>query len=102
MILILNGDIITYKTSLDTLVTHRVVGISNENGELKFKTKGDANNVEDRGLISGNDIAGKYILRLPKLGYFSDLMVKPIGFLLFFVLPIIILLGREIVNFDKV
>ena len=95
------GDVITFKTDSDTFVTHRVIGVSNENGKPRFKTKGDANNVEDEDLISGNDVVGKYIFRIPRFGYFSDLIIRPTGFLLFFIFPIIILLGKEIVNFNK-
>lgn len=98
---ILEGDIITFKTGPETFVTHRVIGISNENGVIGFKTKGDANNIEDKDLVFEEDLVGKYVLRVPLFGHLSDLVVKPMGFLLFFILPILLLLGREVVNFTK-
>lgn len=95
------GDIITFKTNPDTFVTHRVVEVFNQNGDIAFKTKGDANNIEDRDLVSKQDIVGKYVFRLPAFGYFSDFVSGSKGFILLFVLPISILLGKEIINFSK-
>lgn len=57
-------DIITYKTK-SSLVTHRIVKI-NENGSLI--TKGDANNTYDVGEIKEDQLQGKVILRLNRLG----------------------------------
>ena len=57
-------DIITYKTK-SSLVTHRIVKI-NENGSLI--TKGDANNTCDIGEVKEDQLQGKVILRLNRLG----------------------------------
>lgn len=62
------GDVITFKTGGDTVVTHRVIGISNEDG-LKFATKGDANDQIDPMKTSENNVIGKVIFHLPLLGY---------------------------------
>lgn len=95
------GDIITYRTNTGVYVTHRVVEVVDEGGSTMFRTKGDANNVEDKDLVGEEAIVGKYIFRLPAFGYLSDFMAKPLGFILLFVLPLFILLGKEIVNFSK-
>lgn len=95
------GDIITYKTNTTAFVTHRVVEVIDEEGNTMFRTKGDANNIEDKNLVRKEDIVGKYIFRVPAFGYLSDFMSKPLGFILLFVLPLFILLGKEIVNFSK-
>ena len=95
------GDIITYRTNTGVYVTHRVVEVVDEGGSTMFRTKGDANNVEDKDLVGEEAIVGKYIFRLPAFGYLSDVMAKPLGFILIFVLPLFILLGKEIVNFSK-
>ena len=95
------GDIITYKTTTNAFVTHRVIEIIDEDGNTMFRTKGDANNIEDKDLVGEEAIAGKYLFRLPAFGYLSDFMSKPLGFILLFVLPVFILLGKEIVNLSK-
>lgn len=59
-------DIITYKTENNsTLVTHRINKI-NENGT--FITKGDANNTEDIGEVCEEQIQGKIVFKVRKLG----------------------------------
>lgn len=95
------GDIITFKLNSDTLVTHRVVEIYKQNGDISFKTKGDANNVEDDELVIGDDLVGKYIFRIPAFGYLTDLIRQPLGFAVLFVFPIAILLGKEVINLIK-
>ncbi len=95
------GDIVTFITNSNTFVTHRVVEVFDEEGSIIFKTKGDANNIEDKELVRGEDIVGKYVFRIPAFGYLSDFISKPLGFVLLFILPIFILLGKEIINFSK-
>ncbi len=91
-------DIITYKVSENILVTHRVVQVINENGELLFRTKGDANNVEDSSLISPEQLVGAFVFNIPKGGYIANFMRSPLGFGLLILLPIILLLGGELKN----
>ncbi|MFL7795630.1 signal peptidase I [Clostridium chauvoei] len=62
------SDVITFKTGGDTVVTHRVVNVFNENG-LKFATKGDANEQIDPMKTSEDNVIGKVIFHLPFLGY---------------------------------
>lgn len=62
------GDIISFNKNGDT-ITHRIIYIStNKNGENVFITKGDANNIEDEGYVSYEDIEGKMIGKIPKIG----------------------------------
>lgn len=91
-------DIITYKVSENTLVTHRVVEVIDENGKLSFRTKGDANNVEDSSLISQEQLVGTFVFNIPKGGYIANFMRSPLGFGLLILLPIILLLGGELKN----
>mgnify|MGYP000944182628 CR=1 FL=1 len=77
------------------------VEIYNQNGDISFKTKGDANNAEDEDLVMGDDLVGKYIFRIPAFGYLTDLIRQPLGFVLLFVLPIVILLGKEVKSLIK-
>lgn len=61
------GDIITYKLSADTLVTHRVVRTEDD----KLIMKGDANNTEDGSPVSDSQVVGKCYFNIPYLGYVS-------------------------------
>lgn len=93
------GDIITFRASGSTLVTHRIIGT---NPDGSFITKGDANNVEDLDLYANSqNIIGKYVLRIPKGGYIAKFIQSPIGMILFILIPVGVLASGEIKNFLK-
>jgi signal peptidase len=90
------GDVITYRMDHKTLVTHRVAEIIQEDGKHMFKTKGDANNVEDQNLISFDQVIGKFVFNIPKGGYVSNFARSGKGFLLLVVFPAILLIVSEL------
>lgn len=61
------GDVISFWEG-ESLVTHRVEEILEENGEKHFKTKGDNNNKEDEKLVTNSNIEGICKFRIPKVG----------------------------------
>lgn len=62
------GTPITFTRSA-MVVTHRVVQIDTAN--RVFYTKGDANNTQDDGAVSFQDLIGKPVFEIPYLGYAS-------------------------------
>ena len=61
-------DIISFKVN-GSVVTHRVVDIiQDENNEVQYRTKGDANPTEDIETANMNNIEGKYFFKIPKVG----------------------------------
>lgn len=63
------GDIITFKgSSTSNLTTHRVVEVIEKNNNIKFQTKGDANDVLDPMLVDEGLLIGKVILDIPYMG----------------------------------
>ena len=79
------GDVITFMEEGTTAVTHRIIGI-NEDGS--FITKGDANNTEDRIPVQHEQIIGKFMFRIPKLGDIAMFAQTPLGMLIFIGLPL--------------
>lgn len=71
------GDIITYRLSGETMVTHRVVTVDQENQQ--FITKGDANETEDANPVAFSDVVGKEWFHVPLLGYLSIYIKTPLG-----------------------
>ena len=62
------GDVITFHSN-DTrfygeTVTHRIVEVIDSKKGI-YRTKGDANNVEDEALTVGENIMGKVVMRIP-------------------------------------
>ena len=80
------GDIVSFMED-KTVVTHRIVKISEQDGTKQFTTKGDANNGEDPP-ITADKIIGKYSGRIPKLGDFAMFLQTPLGMAVFIGIPV--------------
>lgn len=63
------GDIISYRDGAN-VVTHRIIKIDTINGTKQFITKGDHNNVEDRGALTIASVEGKIIGKVAYIGKF--------------------------------
>lgn len=100
------GDVITFELGGGVRGTHRIVEIVDSNGSAAFRTKGDANDAEDQGLVAPADIVGKVVFSVPRLGFFVAGIQKPPGMyvaisavaviLLFSVLPDLIFDSKKI------
>lgn len=76
------GDVITFMLDEDTVATHRIVGIVPDEeapSVIRFRTKGDANEVEDGSLVHYKNVIGTPVFTIPKLGYFADFIQHPPG-----------------------
>ena len=72
------GDPITFVMNEDLMVaTHRVVEIDNEN--RTFTTKGDANEYADGNPVHFENLVGKPVISIPKVGYFINYIKQPPG-----------------------
>lgn len=92
------GDIITFFDPAGngvTTITHTVMEIVEEDGEIFFRTKGDANNVEDNHLVPGDKLIGTYKTRIPGAGNIAMFMQTTSGLLVCVVLPLIIMVGFD-------
>lgn len=100
------GDVITFLSSdtryLGLTITHRIVGIEKSTtGDIYFRTKGDNNNTEDSSLVKGDDIYGKVILKIPKIGYIQLLLTNAIGWVLIVVIPCLGVVIYDIIKILK-
>lgn len=81
------NDIIIYKSE-NSMITHRVISIEKN----KIITKGDSNNTEDS-LIEKQDVIGKVIQIIPKVGTIKSILMTPqviLGILLIIIAIIVI------------
>ena len=98
-------DVITFRLqdqSQKRSVTHRVVGITTENGTLYFQTKGDANEERDIQPVPAENVVGKVVLTIPLLGYLVNFAQSLLGFILFIMIPATILIIGEIRNIYRI
>lgn len=87
------NDIITfYSDYVDSdgyTITHRIVKKLEENGEIHYITKGDNNLVEDDGYITIDDIVGKTLTIIPKIGKFEFFFTSIYGWLVVVCIPLV-------------
>ncbi len=81
-----------------SVVTHRVVEIVTEDGKLSFRTKGDNNNIEDKVSVPAENLVGIYKTRIPLLGNVAMFMQTTTGLIVCIALPIILLVGYDILR----
>jgi len=89
------NDVLAFKTE-GTNVIHRVIEITNEDSTLYFKTKGDANEDPDPGLVGEDQIMGKLLLVIPFYGYLINFARTPFGFLSLVMIPAILFIIIEV------
>ena len=99
------GDIITFRSTEPNLEgalnTHRITSVYEENGQLMFRTKGDANAVEDSEPVAAVNVVGKVVFVSAALGIVVSLFANPLVFLLLIVVPLVLLLGFEFAKLVK-
>ena len=66
---IIEGKIIIFNKENQTKIVNRVIEVKNVNGEIRYTTKGDANDESDEGYITNNNIIGICNARLPYVGF---------------------------------
>ncbi len=84
------GDVITYRTAdrPDIIVTHRVVNIGlDENGQMTFQTKGDANANVDSVSVAQGAVLGRVVYAIPRIGYLVEFSKRPEGKVVFIGIP---------------
>ena len=100
------GDVITFvRGSESTPTTHRVVEVVDQSGKPAFRTKGDANEDPDSGLVQASQVQGRvmtlggYLFAVPYIGYVIEFMNTQLGFVLLVLLPIGLFVISEVWNF---
>ena len=95
------GDIVTYMSKENTLITHRIINVKKD--QSVFITKGDNNAGADVEPLLAHNIVGKYTgLTIPYVGYLLGMVNSKQGALWFLVLPGILLLGQSFLVFWNV
>ena len=95
------GDIITYvstnSTSEGMTITHRVVAITKaENGNYEYQTQGDNNSEPDGVLVTYDNVIGKEIMIIPKLGKIKFLLANKKSWLLLLLIPVMLFIFKDI------
>lgn len=99
------GEVISFYSRDPSLLgevnTHRIVEIHENEGSLSFTTKGDANNIVDRYDTREEDLLGKVVFSSASIGKFVRLLSNPLVFFPFIILPLAILIIKNIIDSVK-
>ncbi len=101
------GDIITFIPSdsriSNIIVTHRILNkyYDAATNRYKYQTKGDANNTPDFTLAEDQNVIGKVIFRIPKVGYVQDLLASKGGLIIVVLIPALVILSYDIMKLGK-
>jgi len=90
-------DIIAYRMNNKTLVTHRVINITDEG----FETQGDNNKDKDVNLTTKDNYVGKNIFWIPKAGYAMKAVQTPRGKVIFGTIIVLLLTAGLLLGEDK-
>lgn len=89
------GDVIAFNID-GTVVTHRIQKIINEDGSVKYITKGDNNNVEDSRYVLPQQVEGIYKFKIRRLGNLAMFLQEPTGMIISLSIPVILLVLVQI------
>ena len=92
------GDVATFRTPGNVLVTHRVLRVVARADGIWYETKGDSNAFPDPALWPAAAAVGPVVATVPGLGCMSWLFRHPIGWLNVGLLAAWLLLARRIVR----
>lgn len=101
------GDIITFIAPDSRYggisITHRILDMYYDEslGTYSYRTKGDNNNIADSALVPNNNVLGKVILKIPKLGYLQDLLSSKGGLIIIVLIPCLVILSYDIMKVLK-
>jgi signal peptidase I len=92
------GEVITFKNNQNRVITHRITEIESESDPPQFITKGDANRTDDEDIIRPENVLGKVILVVPKVGFLVAFTKSPIGFIALILFPAFLIIFSELVK----
>lgn len=96
------GDIITFVDNNKNIITHRVVDILIKDGKKLYQTKGDNNSSKDVGVISIENIKGKYSFKISKIGSIITEMITPTGLIITNLIVTIFYISTSKINDRKI
>ena len=96
------GDIVsnlgTTGSFANKVVTHRVVNVEKrEDGKYYYRTKGDANLVEDP-IVMEDQLYGVVVYKSILLSLVYRIVGTQIGFFMFIIIPIMFVIGSEMIS----
>lgn len=74
---LVEGDVIAFRDAQNTVTTHRIIDLVEDNNTTYFVTKGDNNSSQDQNLVEYDDVEGLYSFRIPGVGTVLNSLASP-------------------------
>lgn len=74
---LVKGDVIAFRDAQNTVTTHRIIDLVEDNNNTYFVTKGDNNSSQDQNLVEYKDVEGIYSFRVPGVGNVLNSLSSP-------------------------
>lgn len=91
------GDVIAYRSG-EAVITHRIIEVTTENGEVRYVTQGDANDSPDQTTVMPSAVEGIYRNRIPGMGKAAMFMQTTTGMILFVVCPLVLFILWDVIR----
>ncbi|BCI59524.1 signal peptidase I [Solibaculum mannosilyticum] len=99
------GDIITYRSidpaNYGEMVTHKIREATTYEGKPAFITYGTTTGVDDAYPALQENVFGKYVFHLPKMGYFFQFLKSTAGYVTLILIPFLLLIVLQSVKFVR-
>ena len=100
------GDIITYRSqnvhNYGENVTHKIRSLTTTaDGNPGFITYGTTTDTDDETIVTYPYVQGKYVMSIPKVGSFFTFLRTPQGYILFILIPFLMLIVYQGINCVK-
>lgn len=101
------GDIISFQStnveSFGETITHKIREVSKDSsGNPAFKTYGTTTNADDEKLVTYNFVYGKYVGKIPKIGYVFQYVKTAPGYIICILIPFLLLIAIQGVRCVKI
>ena len=94
-------EVITFYDADHRVVTHRIMKTEEVSGSQVFTTKGDANEAPDTDAVTQDQVLGKVVMVLPKMGFVVSFAKTRYGALLLIIVPAVIIIYDEFRKMTK-
>ena len=99
------GDVITFIStsfiSKGMTVTHRVVDVIDNGNGIEFKTQGDNNLEPDTDTAKAENVLGRVVLKIPKLGKLQFFLASNGGWLIVVLIPALFIIVNDVFKILK-
>jgi len=95
------NDVVTFKEISERIVTHRIIDVQDDSDRKIFITKGDANRSIDNDTVKPEQILGKVIFVVPKIGFLVAFAKSPFGLVILILIPATLLIVDRVIKMSQ-